>query len=68
MSPMTLDPITRNAVPWNAVKIRKTKKDARLGAKAVPMEKPKKSTALVTETWKCEVSEAATDISHNSQA
>jgi hypothetical protein len=50
MSPITLDPMTRNAVPWKAVNILNTKNAARLGARAVPMEKPKNRTALVTET------------------
>lgn len=47
---MTALPMTRNAVPWKAVKILKTKKDARLGASAVPIEKAVKSVALATET------------------
>jgi hypothetical protein len=50
MSPMTALPMTRNAVPWKAVRILKTKKDARLGAKAVPIEKAVNSIALATET------------------
>lgn len=47
---MTADPMTRKAVPWNAVKIRKTKKAARLGANAVPTEKAVNNVALATET------------------
>jgi hypothetical protein len=47
---MTELPIIRKAVPWKAVKILKTKKDARLGAKAVPIEKAVNSAALTTET------------------
>lgn len=50
MSPMTLDPITRKAVPWKAVKILKMKKAARFGARAVPTEKTKNNAALTTET------------------
>lgn len=52
MSPITLDPITKNAVPWKAVKIRNTKKDAKSGARAVPIENAKNSAALATETYK----------------
>jgi hypothetical protein len=40
----------RNAVPWKAVKILKTKKEARFGARAVPILKPVKSVALATDT------------------
>ena len=50
MSPMTADPMTRNAVPWKAVRILNTKKAARFGARAVPMEKAVNKAALVTET------------------
>lgn len=50
MSPITADPMTKKAVPWNAVRILKTKKAARFGAKAVPMEKAVNSAALATET------------------
>jgi hypothetical protein len=50
MSPITALPMTRNAVPWKAVKILKTKKDAKFGAKAVPILKPVNSVALATET------------------
>ena len=53
MSPMTALPMTRNAVPWKAVRILKTKNDARLGARAVPIEKAVNSVALATET--CEL-------------
>jgi hypothetical protein len=48
---MTALPMTRNAVPWKAVKILKTKNDARLGAKAVPMLKPVNNVALATDTY-----------------
>lgn len=41
------EPTRRNAVPSKAVRIRKTKKAARLGAKAVPMLQPQKRTAVV---------------------
>jgi hypothetical protein len=50
ISPMTALPMIRNAVPWKAVKIRNTKKDAKFGAKAVPMLKAVKRVALATET------------------
>jgi hypothetical protein len=50
MSPMTALPMTRNAVPWKAVKILNTKKAAKFGAKAVPILKPVKSVALATDT------------------
>jgi hypothetical protein len=56
MSPMTALPITRNAVPWKAVKILKTKKDAKFGARAVPMLKAVNSAALTTETYVMTVS------------
>ena len=49
---MTALPMTRNAVPWNAVKILKTKKAARFGASAVPIEKAVKSVALATDTYR----------------
>jgi hypothetical protein len=42
--------MTKNAVPWKAVKIRNTKKAAKFGARAVPMEKAKNSAALATDT------------------
>lgn len=47
ISPKQLAPTMRNDVPWNAVKMRKMKKAARLGLSAVPKEHPKKRTALV---------------------
>lgn len=47
---MTALPMTKNAVPWKAVKILNTKKDARLGARAVPIEKAVKRVALATDT------------------
>ena len=50
ISPMTAEPMTRKAVPWNAVKILKTKNEAKLGAKAVPMENAVKRVALATLT------------------
>ena len=46
MSPITLDPITRNAVPCNAVSIRNIKKVAKFGDSAVAIEKMKNSTEL----------------------
>jgi hypothetical protein len=58
MSPITALPMTRNAVPWNAVKILKTKKLARFGANAVPTLKPVNSVALATETCTVLVSPA----------
>jgi hypothetical protein len=42
---MELAPTIKKLVPWNAVKMRKTKNDARFGASAVPMENPKNKTA-----------------------
>lgn len=42
--------MTKKAVPWNAVKILKTKKDTKSGAKAVPIENAVKSVALATDT------------------
>jgi hypothetical protein len=48
---MTALPMIRNAVPWKAVKILKTKKDAKFGARAVPILKPVNSAALPTETY-----------------
>jgi hypothetical protein len=53
---MTALPIIRKAVPWKAVKILKTKKDARFGARAVPILKPVKSAAEPTETCKMLIS------------
>jgi hypothetical protein len=50
MSPMTAEPMTKKAVPWKAVRILKTKKDARLGARAVPILNPVNNVALMTET------------------
>lgn len=47
---MTALPMTRKDVPWKAVKILKMKKDAKLGARAVPIEKAVKSAALATDT------------------
>jgi hypothetical protein len=38
MSPMQEAPTIRKAVPSKAVRMRKTKKAARLGASAVPIE------------------------------
>lgn len=37
----------RKAVPWKAVRMRKTKKAARFGLAAVPMEHPRNKIALV---------------------
>jgi len=47
---MTAEPITKNAVPWKAVRILNTKNDARFGARAVPMENAVNSVALATDT------------------
>lgn len=41
------EPTRMNAVPSNAVRIRKTKKAARFGASAVPMLQPQKSTDVI---------------------
>ena len=49
MSPMQDAPMLRNDVPWNAVKIRKTKYDARFGESAVPREQPQKRAAVTTQ-------------------
>lgn len=46
-SPMQLEPIIRKEVPWKAVKMRKMKKDARLGARAEPIEKARKRAPLM---------------------
>jgi hypothetical protein len=48
--------MTRNAVPWKAVKILKTKKLAKFGASAVPILKPVNSVALATDTYIVHVS------------
>jgi hypothetical protein len=40
----------RKAVPWKAVRMRKTKKETRFGARAVPMLKAKKRTADMRHT------------------
>lgn len=58
MSPMTALPVTRNAVPWNAVKILKTKNAARFGDNAVPMLNAVNSIALPTETCSSTISDA----------
>jgi hypothetical protein len=42
---MELAPTIKKLVPWNAVRMRKTKNDARFGASAVPMENAKNKTA-----------------------
>jgi len=34
---MTLEPIIRNDVPWNAVRMRKMKNAAKFGASALPI-------------------------------
>ncbi len=41
-----------NAVPSNAVKMRKMKKEARLGASAVPMLAAQKTTEHTWLTWR----------------
>jgi len=42
---MTLEPMIKSDVPSNAVNIRKIKKAARFGARAVPPQNPKKRVA-----------------------
>jgi hypothetical protein len=39
-------PMMRKEVPWKAVKMRKMKNEAKLGASAVPIEKAAKRIAL----------------------
>jgi hypothetical protein len=56
--------MTRNAVPWKAVKIRKMKNDAKFGARAVPILKAKNSVALATETYTSNVSRRHSDWSN----
>lgn len=51
MSPMTAAPTIRKAVPSKAVSMRKIKKDARLGERAVPREKQPNRKAQEMETW-----------------
>lgn len=51
MSPMTAAPTIRKAVPSKAVSMRKMKKEARLGERAVPREKTPKRQAQEMETW-----------------
>lgn len=51
ISPIQAAPTIKKAVPWKAVKMRKTKKDARFGASAVPTEKPKNITEAQIEVW-----------------
>jgi hypothetical protein len=46
MSPIQELPIIRKEVPWKAVKMRKMKNEAKLGANAVPIEKAAKRIAL----------------------
>lgn len=52
MSPMTAAPTIRNAVPSKAVSMRKMKKDARFGERAVPREKQPKRKAQEMDTWR----------------
>jgi hypothetical protein len=51
MSPIHEAPTMRKAVPWKAVRIRKTKNAARLGLAAVPMELPRNKIALVRQVY-----------------
>lgn len=48
ISPMMLEPITKSEVPSNAVNIRKMKKVARFGARAVAAQKTKKRVTDAT--------------------
>lgn len=41
----------RNAVPWKAVRIRKTKNAAKFGLAAVPVEHPRNRIALVRHVY-----------------
>ncbi len=50
----------RKAVPWNAVRIRNTKYEARFGAKAVPMLKAKNKAADMMQI--CDRSESDEDL------
>jgi hypothetical protein len=45
MSPMHVFPMMMNAVPWNAVMMRKMKKEMRSGDNAVAIEEMKKRMA-----------------------
>lgn len=45
----------RKEVPWKAVMMRKMKKEARLGASAVPTEKAVKRAALPREACRMEI-------------
>jgi hypothetical protein len=51
ISPIHEAPTMRKAVPWKAVRIRKTKKAAKLGLAAVPMEHPRNRIALVRHVY-----------------
>ena len=51
ISPIHEAPTIRKAVPWNAVRMRKTKKEARFGLAAVPMEHPRNKIALVRHDY-----------------
>jgi hypothetical protein len=53
MSPRQAAPTMRKAVPWKAVRMRKTKKETRFGARAVPILKAKKRTADMRHTYSC---------------
>jgi len=44
-------PTIRKLVPSKAVKMRKMKKEARLGDKAVPIEQAKKRIAVIMQIW-----------------
>lgn len=52
MSPMTAAPTIKNAVPSKAVSMRKMKKEARFGERAVPREKQPKRKAQEMDTWR----------------
>lgn len=67
MSPITLEPMIKNEVPWNAVKILKMKNAAKLGDSAVPMLAAVNSVALMTETYNFLVSRQCLDGHHLGQ-
>lgn len=62
------EPTSRNAVPSNAVRMRKTKKAARFGERAVPMLQQKNSRAVVHEIWICIARVVSTGIRSRNRA